>query len=110
MAAFSIGMNRAGRSDPSGPATTPHASSGWSRRAWATIASYVAVSMISTAPRYGDADTRLANCGVGPKCGQVLPAVVDLGADQLVVDLAYRGQLVLRQRVQPGCGDVAGHL
>src|SRR4051812_19914096 len=41
-------MSRVGRSLPIGPATTPHASSGWSRRAWATIASTIALSMVST--------------------------------------------------------------
>src|SRR5688500_8676987 len=30
----------------------PHASSGWSRLAWATMASYVARSMVSTGPAY----------------------------------------------------------
>src|SRR6201990_2827269 len=42
-------MSRVGRSLPAGPATTPQASSGWSRRAWATIASTIALSMVSTA-------------------------------------------------------------
>src|SRR5690625_5024939 len=48
MAALSIGTCRVGRSDPSAPATTPHASSGWTRRACAMIASYVAWPMVST--------------------------------------------------------------
>ena len=48
--AVGIGTNRSGRSLPTGPATTPHASSGWSRRAWATIASYVDRSSCSTRP------------------------------------------------------------
>src|SRR4051795_5864143 len=41
-------MCRVGRSLPPGPATTPHASSGWSRRACATIASRIALSMVNT--------------------------------------------------------------
>src|SRR5690606_5719849 len=32
-------MNRSGRSEPAGPAMMPHASSGWSARAWAMILS-----------------------------------------------------------------------
>src|ERR1700744_1846095 len=43
-----MGTNRTGRSLPSGPATTPQASSGWSRRAWATIASRISAWMRST--------------------------------------------------------------
>src|SRR4051794_24601702 len=43
-----MGMNRSGRSLPAGPATTPHASSGWSRRACATIASTISRVMVST--------------------------------------------------------------
>src|SRR5688500_5482191 len=42
-------MTRVGR--PSRPATRPHASSGWSRRACATIASYVAWSIVSMGPK-----------------------------------------------------------
>ena len=38
---------------PAGPATMPQASSGWSRLACATIASYVAWSMVSTASSLG---------------------------------------------------------
>src|SRR4051812_13121603 len=45
-------MSRVGRSLPAGPATTPQASSGWSRRAWATIASTIALSMVSTRSHY----------------------------------------------------------
>ena len=48
IAAFTIGTKRVGRSEPTAPATTPQASSGWSRRACAMIASYVAWSMVST--------------------------------------------------------------
>src|SRR3954453_4744242 len=44
-------MNRSGRSVPAGPATTPHASSGWSRRACATIASWMSWLILSTAAR-----------------------------------------------------------
>src|SRR5918994_5260518 len=40
-------MKRSGRPVPSGPATTPHASSGWSARAWATIWSNRAWVMVS---------------------------------------------------------------
>src|SRR5262245_4045449 len=42
-------MCRVGTSLPIGPAMTPQASSGWSRRAWATIAAMIARSMVSTA-------------------------------------------------------------
>src|SRR5215207_7940815 len=44
-------MKRSGRSDPSGPAMTPHASSGWSRRAWATISSTRSARITSTPSR-----------------------------------------------------------
>ena len=47
-----------GRSLPSGPATTPQASSGWSRRAWATISSWIARSMRSTGPDATDGRRR----------------------------------------------------
>src|SRR5215218_10050868 len=47
-----MGMNRSGRSLPSGPATTPHASSGWSRRACATISSTRSARITSTSPGY----------------------------------------------------------
>src|ERR1035438_2236764 len=40
-------MNRTGRSLPAGPASTPQASSGWSWRAWATIASCSSRGMVS---------------------------------------------------------------
>ena len=54
-AALTISTIRSARSLPSGPATMPHASSGWSRLACATIASYVAWSMVSmTRPTLGD--------------------------------------------------------
>src|SRR5258708_26793036 len=42
-----MGMNRSGRSLPAGPAITPHASSGWSARAWATIFARSAGSSVS---------------------------------------------------------------
>jgi hypothetical protein len=57
-AALSIGMCRVGVSEPSGPATIPHASSGWSRRACATIASRIPASMLSTRPAYPNANDR----------------------------------------------------
>ena len=41
-------MNRSGRSEPSGPAITPHASSGWSARACATMASTRSARITST--------------------------------------------------------------
>src|SRR5690348_913678 len=50
-------MNRVGRSVPAAPATTPHASSGWSRRACATIASYTSLLTSSTQRGYGDPAT-----------------------------------------------------
>ena len=43
------GECRSGRSEPSGPAITPHASSGWSARAWATMASTRSARITSTA-------------------------------------------------------------
>src|SRR3954471_11700858 len=101
-------MNRAGRSDPIGPATTPHASSGWSRRACATISWYVPCSMVSTAPRYGAGCRPPANQGVGPVCG--LPAVVDLRADQLVVHGLDDLQLAFGERAEGRGADVAGDL
>src|SRR5699024_3862781 len=48
-AAFTISTTRSARSLPSGPATMPHASSGWSRLACATMRSYVAWSMVCMA-------------------------------------------------------------
>src|SRR6266446_2902654 len=44
-------MNRSGRSLPAGPAITPHASSGWSARAWATILSYSPRPIVSMRAR-----------------------------------------------------------
>src|SRR5690242_14173885 len=44
-------MKRSGRPEPAGPATTPHASSGWSWRAWATIWSTRAWVMVSMSVR-----------------------------------------------------------
>src|SRR5215813_2887995 len=52
LSAFSIGTRRSGRSEPAGPATTPHASSGWSRRACAMIPSTMLRSMVSTRIAY----------------------------------------------------------
>src|SRR3954470_8562333 len=45
-------MNRSGRSEPSGPAMTPHASSGWSRRAWATISATRSARITNTPTAY----------------------------------------------------------
>src|SRR5690242_3613798 len=78
-------MNRAGRSLPTGPATTPHASSGWSRRACATIASWVAWSMVSTGPEYWSAHPR-------PDDGV-------LHAGQVRIDRARHGRRVVRVEV-----------
>src|SRR5262249_28432338 len=58
--ALSIGMCRTGKSFPAGPAMTPHASSGWSRRAGAKIASPSPLAVGSTAhsPSLGSARSR----------------------------------------------------
>src|SRR3954465_4456800 len=44
---------RGGRSESTGPTITPHASSGWSARAWATMASTWSRAMRSTAVSLG---------------------------------------------------------
>ena len=74
-AALTISTNRSGRSLPSGPATMPHASSGWSRLACATIASYVAWSMVSTVqPRRADPRRAHIDHDVGVAQGSRRPA------------------------------------
>ena len=75
-AALTISTSRSARSLPSGPATMPHASSGWSRLACATMASYVAWSMVSMLGQaYGRAVRRTKPRGLlpGQRVGDPLP-------------------------------------
>src|SRR3954466_11441761 len=59
-------MCRVGRSLPAGPAAPPQASAGGSRRAWATIASMIALSMVSTRQPYrGTGPIRTWPCSPG---------------------------------------------
>src|ERR1700751_6478516 len=94
-----MGMKRAGRSLPAGPAITPHASSGWSLRAWSMIfasRSREIVSMIGEITRWAllieRADQRLLH-GAKP--------AVDLERGDLRVVGGERGELFL---------EVLGHL
>src|SRR5580704_6622685 len=94
-----MGMNLAGRSLPTGPAITPHASSGWSLRAWSMIFAWRSreiVSMIGEITRWAlpvqRADQRLLH-GAQP--------AVDLERGDLRVVGGERGELFL---------EVLGHL
>src|SRR5690242_9312403 len=65
----------------------PQASSGWSRFAWATMASYVAWSMVSTAPSlvWRRAGSRIAH-PVG--CVTSRSAGLDQGLDEGLLEVA----------------------
>src|SRR5262245_56252276 len=93
-------MNRSGRSEPAGPATTPHASSGWSAAACATIAAYTDRSIFSTEP------TVASGTGSGrPRMGRL--ASLGERADQrvlhpgqpLVHGVQAAQRIVIRQRL-----------
>src|SRR5215213_10472793 len=62
----------------------PHASSGWSRLAWATMASYVARSMVNTGPAY-----------LPPRRGPVRPTMQDTSGSgrEACRDLVGQGRL-----------------
>src|SRR6202012_1102299 len=120
--AFSMAMNRVGWSLPAGPAITPHASSGWSARAWAPILSCrarVIVSMINEltgglAHRLDEGFLDGAEPGVDLEGGPL--GVVRLEPAPLVLELlgdaepdAEREPDVV-ERLEPGQGLVRGQL
>src|SRR5690242_21949980 len=99
-------MKRSGRSDPSGPARIPHASSGWSRRACATIASTRSRCIRSTPPILGCGRRCLRVWDEGRQAGQRsggADTVPDGGAEDVrgggaqVVERQGAGQRVGRE-------------
>src|SRR5687768_8016187 len=91
-------MCRVGRSLPAGPATTPQASSGWSRRAWATISSRIALSMVSTSASLPCAR---------PVVDVAMVTRVDTCRDHARTQRYGRGSAGLGQRVEQGFLQVA---
>src|SRR5580693_10732075 len=112
-------MNRSGRSLPAGPASTPHASSGWSRRAWATIWSCSARGMLSmglmiSAERLDERLLHRAQPGVhlerGPLrvvLGQLPPLLLEVLGDP---EADAEGEPDVVQRLEPGDCLLAGEL
>src|SRR5690348_8261513 len=100
-------MNRDGTPEPIAPATTPHASSGWSRRACSTIASWIVRLRRSTLTTLAGASP--AGQGLDQRLLDVRQVVVDgqFGrarrarvAAQLLVELGRRVGVV--GDLQPG--------
>src|ERR1700760_306644 len=111
-------MNRSGRSLPAGPAMTPHASSGWSARACATILSWSSRridSMYSSlAEGLNQALLDVTEPGVDLERGG--PGVERVELAPLVLELLGHAepdpqrQAHVVQRPEPGLGLVAGQL
>src|SRR3954471_16074626 len=90
-----MGTNRSGRSPPAGPATIPHASSGWSRLACATIASRTSLATVSTRPGYPPRPSRPAGSVEAADQRLLQPAqpVVELECHPRRVSRVERGVL-----------------
>src|ERR1700680_2604196 len=83
-----MGMNRSGRSLPAGPAIPPHASSGWSARAWATIFACSAGSSVSM-------DLRVAG---RPSPQRVHQGLLEVGQPVVTPEISRTGGLRIPPR------------